>query len=85
MADQGEPLAVANDIEAGRRRLGMSARDVWVDYFAVGGNGSLAEVRGWLSSAVRVPAREHDLLAQALNDRFTDIGLNHPLRYSDAV
>ena len=73
------------DIDAGRRRLGMTLRDVWVGYFAVGGNGTQAQVGGWLSSAGRMPARERDLLAQALNDRFTDIGLNHPVRYSDGL
>ncbi len=72
-------------IESGRRHLGMSTRDVWIGYFAVGGNGSQADVRGWLSSAVGLPAREHDMLAQAVNDRFTEIGLNHPVRYSDGL
>jgi len=85
MSDISPASGAVPDIEAGRRHLGMSPQDVWVGYFAVGGNGSQAEVREWLSSAVRLPAREHDLLAQALNDRFTEIGLNHPLRYSDAL
>lgn len=63
----------------------MSANDVGVEYFAVGDNGTPAEVRDRLSSTVRLPAREHDLLAQVLNDRYTDVGLNHSVQYSDTV
>ena len=59
----------------------MSPTDVWVEYFAVGGNGSQEDVSSWLSSAARLPVREHDLLAQALNDRFIEIGLDHPIGY----
>jgi hypothetical protein len=70
-------------MEAARRQLGMSTMDVWVGYFAVGGNGALPDVGDWLSSTVRPPARDHDMLAQALNDRFTEAGFDHPVRYSD--
>lgn len=73
------------DIVAGRVDLGISARDLWVGYFSLGGNGTQAEVDDWLSGAVPLPAREHNLLAQTLNDRYTDIGRNHPVPYSDGL
>jgi len=73
-----------SDVDAGRRQLDMSYHDVWVGYFAVGGNGSLADVRSWLSGETFLSPRDHDLLAQAINDAFTDAGLNHPLGYSTA-
>lgn len=60
----------------------MSYHDVWVGYFSVGGNGTLADVRSWLSGEILVPTRDHDLLAQAMNDAFTDAGLGHPIAYS---
>jgi hypothetical protein len=77
------PVGRIGDIDAGRIELGMSARDLWVGYFAMGGNGTQADVDGWLSGAMPLPAREHNLLAQTLNERFTDIGQNHPVAYSD--
>ncbi|MFN2506024.1 MAG: hypothetical protein ABR540_17680 [Acidimicrobiales bacterium] len=80
-----ESIGMSGEIDSGRRQLGMSVRDVWVGYFSVGGNGSMLEVERWLSGASDIPAREHDMLAQAVNDRFTDHGLNHPVRYSDAL
>ena len=69
-------------IADGRRRLGLSALGLWVAYFAVGGNGSLADVTNWLSGASELSVRDHDLLAQAMNDEFVVLGLDHPVPYS---
>ena len=60
----------------------MSARDVWINYFAVGGNGSLDDVERWLDAGDS-PGTEHNLLAQALNDVFIERGLDHPVAYRD--
>lgn len=72
-----------NDIEAGRRELGMSNRDLWLGYIGVGGNGSMGDLRGWLTGEVEASARDHDMVALALNEVFLDRGLDHPVRYSD--
>jgi hypothetical protein len=65
-----------------RRRLGLSALGLWIGYFAVGGNGSLADVTDWLSGAAELSVRDYDLLVQAVNDEFTGLGLDHPVPYS---
>lgn len=65
-----------------RRRLGLSAFGLWVAYFAVGGNGSLADVTGWLTGATELSVRDYDLLVQGMNDEFTALGLDHPVPYS---
>jgi len=57
-----------SDIESSRRQLGISEHDVWVGYFAVGGNGSLADVRAWLGGQALLPPRDRAMLAQALDD-----------------
>ena len=69
-------------IDQARQRLGMSAHDLWLNHFAVGGNGSLDDVQSWLVNG-GVPGREHNLMAQALNDEYTGRGLNHPVAYRD--
>ena len=69
-------------IDQARQRLGMSIHDLWLNYFAVGGNGSLDDVQTWLAEG-DVPGREHNLMAQALNDVYTDRGLDHPIAYRD--
>ena len=66
----------------GRRQLGMSALTLWIGYFAVGGNGTLADVTSWLSGSAKVTVHDYDLLAQAMNDEFVTLGLDHPVAYS---
>ena len=75
------PVGFIGDIAEGRRRLGLSAVALWIGYFAIGGNGTPADVEAWLSGAATPTAEDHDLLAQALNDKFTEWGMNHPVRY----
>ena len=70
-------------IEAGRRRLQLSVPELWLEYVAIGGNATWPEVRSFLDGAGGLPDTDHDMLAQALNDRFTDLGMNHPIPYSD--
>ena len=77
-ASAGQVSGIAN----GRRRLGMSALGLWVAYFAVGGDGSLDDVMNWLSGARELAVRDYDLLAQAVNDHFVVLGLDHPVPYS---
>ncbi len=69
-------------IVGGCRRLRMSAMALWVGYFAVGGNGTLADVTGWLTGTVALSVQDFDLLVQAVNDEFVKRGLDHPVEYS---
>jgi hypothetical protein len=70
---------------AAQAHLGLTLYDVWYGYVAVGGNASLRVVQGWLTGAAEPDDYQHDLMAQAFNDRFLDEGLNHPVAYSDAL
>ena len=69
------------DVEVAVQELGMSARDLWIGYFAVGGNASLAEVEQWLGGTSDPSDQDHDLLAQAVNDEFVARNLYHPIAY----
>lgn len=42
----------------------------------------LARVLQGEAGAARLTAHEHDVLAQALNDHFLDLGAGNPVRYS---
>ena len=61
----------------------MTPQEVWLGYVGVGGDRTLAVVRTWLTGAAEIPDRDYDFLAQALNDRFTDRGVNHPVAYRE--
>ena len=39
----------------------------------------MAEVSGYLAGDGRLDRLEHNTIAQALNERFMDLGLNHPV------
>jgi hypothetical protein len=62
--------------------LGMSVNDVWLAYFAVGGNVSLAVLASWLDGR-SVPAhRDYDVLAVAVNEALMDSGLEPDIPYA---
>jgi hypothetical protein len=68
------PEASGPALEAVRRALGVSLYDTWMGYFEVGGDGSLADVRSWLGDGAPLSSRNHDLIAQSLNDFAIEIG-----------
>ena len=61
-------------IDDARRDLDMTSHQLWVGYFAVGGDATALEVEGWLEGRLLVPLRDYVLLAQAVHDRACDEG-----------
>ena len=49
-------------------------------YFAVGGNGTVADVGAWLRGEAPLRRHDHNYLAAGLNDLFVERGLGHPVR-----
>ena len=71
----------ANPLEGARRAAGLSVDDLWMRYFALGGNAEPCEVDGYLSGLSALETREHNVLVLALNEAFADLGMNHPVEY----
>jgi anti-sigma regulatory factor (Ser/Thr protein kinase) len=59
----------SDEIEGGRRELGISSMQLWLDYLAVGGRASWVTLQGFLRGDDPLPPAELDRLAQALDDR----------------
>lgn len=76
----GEPV---DALEQARRDTGLSVSDLWMRYFALGGMSSAMEVEAILYGALVGGVADRDLLAVALNERFAELGGDHPLPYSD--
>lgn len=76
----GEPV---DALEQARRDTGLSVSDLWMRYFALGGMSSAMEVEAILYGALVGEVVDRDLLAVALNERFAELGGDHPLPYSD--
>jgi hypothetical protein len=81
MSQPGEGDAV-HPLEAGRRELGLPIGELWMRYFALGGMSAALEVEAVLHGALVTSANDHDLLAVALNERFSELGRDHPIAYS---
>jgi hypothetical protein len=70
-------------LEQARRTLGLSVTELWWRYFALGGSGTELEMEAVLFQAL-VPANiDRDTLAVALNERFSELGSDQPIPYSD--
>lgn len=64
-----------------RIAAGLSLFQLWVRYFGLGGMRTRKQLDAQLSRASDPSPHEHDLVAHALNERFTELGRNHPVRY----
>ncbi len=69
------------NLETARTDLGLSVEQLWLEYFALGGNGGPDDVRRWLADGRGVPSRDHNVLAQALNEEYSTRGRNHPVPF----
>ncbi len=73
----------SNVFDAFRREAGLSHGELWLRYFELGGMSSGLELEMYLCGTAVPTAHDHDLIAAALNERFVEMGGNHPVPYSD--
>ena len=74
-----EPLDL---LEGARRGLDLSVSDLWWRYFALGGMNSELDIEAILYGALVASIDDRDLIAVALNERFQELGGDHPIPYS---
>jgi hypothetical protein len=74
---------VIDPLEKARRVLKMSVPDLWWRYFAIGGMSSELELEAILYQALVPSDNDRDMVAVALNERFGELGSDHPIPYSD--
>lgn len=77
-------IQAKNVSEQTRRAAGLSDPALWLRYFGLGGMSTPDQVRSYLRRGAVPSAHDHDVLAQALNERFSELGRNHPVRYAEA-
>jgi hypothetical protein len=71
----------AEAIRSGLDRAQWSAMDLWIASLGIGGSLSSRDVAGIADGSMDATALEHDILACALNDHFSDQGNDHPVQY----
>lgn len=67
-----------------RDDAGLSAPELWRRYVELGGMSTSDEVESILHLEVLPTTHDHNVLAHALNERFSELGGNHPVRYAEA-
>ena len=70
-------------LETARRELGLTHSELWLRYFALGGMATALELEAYLYGALVPSDRDRNLMAVALNERFAELGNDHPLRYTE--
>lgn len=68
-----------------RDDAGLSPPELWRRYVELGGMSTSEEVESILRTEVLPTTHNHNLLAHALNERFSELGLNHPVRYEETT
>ena len=61
----------------------LSHGDLWLRYFELGGMSTGLQLEAYLYGALRPSRHDHDIIAHALNERFVELGGNHPVPYAD--
>lgn len=70
-------------LEQGRRDVGLSRGELWFRYFELGGMSTALQLEAYLYGALVPTPHDGDVIAAALNERFAELGGDHPIPYSD--
>jgi hypothetical protein len=69
-------------LERARVDAGLSHGALWLRYFELGGMRTALELEAVLYGALLPTAHDYDVIAHALNERFVELGGNHPVPYA---
>lgn len=72
-------------LEDGRMAAGLSHGELWLRYFELGGMGTALQLEAILYGALLATPGDHDVIAHALNERFVELGGNHPVPYAEGT
>jgi hypothetical protein len=70
-------------LDRARQDAALSHTDLFVRYFELGGMSSAVELEAFCYGMLQPTPHDYDVLAQALNERFSELGLYYPVAYSD--
>lgn len=73
--------ALCEGLDQARCDAGLSHGELWLRYFELEGMSTAVELEAFLYGALVPSAHDHDVVAHALNERFVELGGNHPVPY----
>ena len=59
----------------------LSNGELWLRYFELGGMSTGVDLEAFLLGFLQPSIHDHDVIAHALNERFVELGGNHPVPY----
>jgi hypothetical protein len=73
----------SGEFEEARSDVGLTLEQLWMRYFALGGNAMPTEFEAYVNGALDPDRSERDILVHALNERSMELGSNQRWPYSD--
>jgi hypothetical protein len=70
-------------LDRARQDAALSHSELFLRYFELGGMSSALELEAFCYGALRPSAHDYEVIAHALNERFSELGRDHPVAYSD--
>jgi hypothetical protein len=70
-------------LDRARQAADLTQDELWVRYFELGGMSSPLEVDAYLYGALEPTPHDYNVLAHALNERFVELGGDHPVPYAE--
>jgi hypothetical protein len=67
----------------GLQRSGLMPAELWLRYYAIGGDAGQVEVEAYTLGLLHPDAHQHNLIAQALNEYFLERQEDHPVSYRE--
>jgi hypothetical protein len=64
-----------------RQAAELSTSELWLRYFELGGLSTGLEMEGYLFGLLVPTARDHDMIALAINERLVELGRDHEVPY----
>jgi hypothetical protein len=71
----------ADVLDLYRQDADLTHGELWLRYFELGGMSTGLQLEAFLFGALEPSAHDHDVIAHALNERFVELGGNHPVPY----
>jgi hypothetical protein len=69
-------------LQAAYEHTDLTLEQLWMRYFALGGEADLVDVDAHLAGLLSLPTNQHDMLAHAINERLDEVVSEHRVPYS---
>ena len=77
------PEGPSDELDRYRQDADLSHGELFLRYFELGGMSTAVELEAFLYGALEPRPHDREVIAHALNERFVELGGNHPVPYGE--